>query len=567
LSSATIFLSNDDNIIIKPQSVIDNTQKVYNLTIEAGKSSAATTRALNLEPSGAIKAIWQNGDEVTVLKSGAPIGTLTASNISADGQNCTFKGTITGEIAANDNLMLVYHDGTVNSLSGVQTRYSSQTGTLASAQDLDNASALVTVKAVNGTDITIKESSANFYTWTAMLKITMTTDGATPINAESLIVKVNGDRIFTIIPTAATYQTNGDGILYLALPYNETLATAMDNSPVNLVKNNYNVEFSAVVGDYTYKANKTGYTFEGGKYYRTSLTMKKFVDIENLTRNFEAKHEDILTGTLAGNYKISIAHNATVTLNNATITGTNNKEYNWAGITCNGNATIILADGSTNRVKGFHKSYPGIFINKDYTLTIQGETNDTGTLYASSNGNGCGIGGGFETSCGSIKIERGTIIAEGGEYAAAIGSGGTSYGSSSCGDISITAGNITAEGGYCGAGIGGGSGTSCGDITISGGTVKAKGGSYASGIGTGIHGYCRNINITTGVTRVTAIKGESNDDSYITSCIGKVFKMGSSGGTCESVKIGGVEHWTKSDLFYDDDSRSYLLGTIIIYPN
>ena len=48
------------------------------------------------------------------------------------------------------------------------------------------------------------------------------------------------------------------------------------------------------------------------------------------------------TGILGGNYKISIADGATVVLRDAVINGTNSSEYNWAGITCLGDATIVL---------------------------------------------------------------------------------------------------------------------------------------------------------------------------------------------------------------------------------
>lgn len=44
----------------------------------------------------------------------------------------------------------------------------------------------------------------------------------------------------------------------------------------------------------------------------------------------------------------------------------------YAGITCAGDATIILADRSANTVKGFHEDYPGIHVPSGYTLTIQG---------------------------------------------------------------------------------------------------------------------------------------------------------------------------------------------------
>ena len=174
-----------------------------------------------------------------------------------------------------------------------------------------------------------------------------------------------------------------------------------------------------------------------------------------------------ITGTLGVDKKVSIADGATVTLDNVTINGTNTS--GWAGITCLGDATITLS--GTNTVKGFHENYPGIYVPQNKTLTIQGE----GSLTASSNGYGAGIGGCYRSSCGNITITGGTV-------------------------------NATCSNRFS-AGIGSGMGVSCGTITITGGTVTATGGNGAAGIGSGPSGSCGTITITDGVTSVTATKG------------------------------------------------------------
>ena len=61
--------------------------------------------------------------------------------------------------------------------------------------------------------------------------------------------------------------------------------------------------------------------------------------------------EKTITGTLGAKVKISIADGAAVTLRNADINGENWESCSWAGITCMGDATIILK--GTNTVKGF----------------------------------------------------------------------------------------------------------------------------------------------------------------------------------------------------------------------
>lgn len=206
----------------------------------------------------------------------------------------------------------------------------------------------------------------------------------------------------------------------------------------------------------------------------------------------------IVTGTLnTASYpvKITIADGATVTLSNVDISGVNNASYKWAGITCEGNATIILAEGTTNIVKGFYEYYPGIFVPASSILTIDGE----GSLNASSNGFGAGIGGGYDGD--------------------------------ECGVISINGGNITATGGKYAAGIGSSYRNSCSHIIISGGTINATGGEYAAGIGSGWGGIKQgDISITNGVTSVTAIKGK--DAPY---------SIGASDGNTSTITIGKVK--------------------------
>ena len=213
------------------------------------------------------------------------------------------------------------------------------------------------------------------------------------------------------------------------------------------------------------------------------------VDLSTLTANYEAQDGDVLTGSTS-TYSVTIADDATVTLDGVTINGVNNDSYSWAGITCLGDATIILS--GTNTVKGFYDEFPGIYVPENKTVTIDG----SGSLTASSNGYGCGIGGGYEIACGNIVIAGGTITATGGDFAA--------------------------------AGIGGGDTGSCGTISITGGTITATGGESAAGIGSGNSGSCGDITITNGVTSVTATKGEGAD-----------YSIGASNyGSCGTVTIG-----------------------------
>ena len=275
---------------------------------------------------------------------------------------------------------------------------------------------------------------------------------------------------------------------------------------------------------------------DSNKAYRVSGTATtatgRTIDLSQVSGDVTLHDGDVLTGELSGEHKISIAAGATVTLNGARIPGrnvTDNSQSPWAGITCLGDATIVLAEGTENYVKGYNCYYPGIQAGpagatkaENSTLTISG----TGTLTAETGlfnpgwdaleGLAAGIGGGRNQTVGNIRIEGGTIIARGNEKGAGIGSGYAYDGTASCGDITITGGTVTATGGLCAAGIGSGrnvEGTnSCGDITITGGKVEATGGEYAAGIGSGMYATCGNITIDGTVTGM-AMGGEysSND--------------------------------------------------------
>lgn len=326
----------------------------------------------------------------------------------------------------------------------------------------------------------------------------------------------------TPITSSVTSMTVSDGTNSYAVTPSSLSAIWVAMTPITA--GTVTITANTSTAFYTNKNSISGKTLSAGNIYPVNVTMQEsnIVDLSKIYTNFTAQDGQTLTGTLGANVKISIADGATVILNGVTINGTNSDDYQWAGISCEGDATIILS--GTNSVTGFHQYHPGIRVLVDKTLTING----TGVLNASSNGRGAGIGGGWTNPCGNIVIEGGTITANGGSYCAGIG-GGTN----ACGDITISGGTITAQGGMNGAGIGVGTSCNGGDITISGGTITAQGGGGGAGIGSGAFNYarCGDITITSGVTKVTATMGE-----YGTNSIGAGTE-----GTCGTVTIGGVE--------------------------
>ena len=480
--------SSSDNEIIDQTPAQPTTGK-YTLTVNATKVADAATRALSLdENTNTLNATWKYGDVVYVTKESGGLtqgeyGKLMATNVSADGLSCTLTGSISGQqIGKGDVLTLRYH----------YSNYPSQEGTIDYiAEKCDVAIATVTVDKVENGLITTT-GNANFESQQAIVKFSLKQpDGTTSLAAEYLLVKVNylvgNDKkvdAYEVIPNAAMSD------IYVAIPGSaeaKVTLTALSSS-----------------GKFTY--TKSSVTFQNGKYYAISVKMKQAAggiqDLSTLNAEYEAPDCTVLTGTLSGTHKVSIAAGATVILKNVTING-ENYDFRAAGITCIGSATIILA--GTNKVKGATGGNSGIYVPQSGKLTIKG----SGSLVASGNGSGAGIGARYNYACGKIRIEGGTITATGGQSAAGIGGANKAP----CGDITITGGNVSATGGEKAAGIGSGYMYKCDDITITGGNVSATGGQYAAGIGSGNYGKCGDITITSGVTHVTATKGTDASNS------------------------------------------------------
>ena len=231
-------------------------------------------------------------------------------------------------------------------------------------------------------------------------------------------------------------------------------------------------------------------------------------------------------------------------------------------ITVTGNVTLILTDGYTlSAPNGIEVRYPN-------SLTIEGGTNDTGTLTIEKNEiSKAGIGGGSgkytsdPVIYGNITINGGIVNVKGGAYSAGIG-GNNNSSIDGCGTITINGGIVNATGGTGAAGIGGGRGYDsakggCGKIVINGGQVTATGGGDGPGIGPGkgdanktsgslVLGWTN----TTDFIKVTGVKsnlnvayGFSNRLESISFAVGKKFNI-SGGGEATIKDIKNLESLT-----------------------
>ena len=261
---------------------------------------------------------------------------------------------------------------------------------------------------------------------------------------------------------------------------------------------------------------------------------------------------------------ITLGDGATVTLSNVDI-DSDRDDLRKAAISCQGSATVILAEGTDNLLYGDDNCSALQAGPEGSTLTIQGAS--TGTLRANGGHCAAGIGGRNNSGdCGNIVIQGGTITAIGGGTTGtgAAGIGGDIGGN--CGNITITGGNITAIGGYgiggnyvSGAAIGAGGEKGCGNITIAGGIIDAKGYGYgnAVAIGASKNGRCGAI-IINGVCVVKATKG--ND---AIGCIGR----SDASSTCSGVSINGVLYWDGSTSEYLNGGASYLQQETFVFGN
>lgn len=228
----------------------DQQPQVYHVTVEAVLSSDAVTRALSGGGNSNITSQWAQDEVVYVTKSGASLGTLTPQSTGA--ASAKLMGTLSGiTLHVDDELVLTYLKSAAN--------YSGQKGTLSDiGANYAIATATVKVTQINGSYI--KTENATFTSQQAIVKFTLKGETNETLNVSSLSIKYGSTTLsLTDIPNA-TYSTNGNGVLYVAVP-------AFDSQLLTL---------TATVGDNTYKYEKPAVSFENGKYYRVGVRMGKY---------------------------------------------------------------------------------------------------------------------------------------------------------------------------------------------------------------------------------------------------------------------------------------------------
>lgn len=230
---------------------------------------------------------------------------------------------------------------------------------------------------------------------------------------------------------------------------------------------------------------------------------------------------------------------SSVTIRDVEITG---------AIVTEGDVTLGLTGSNTVSATkeegplGHYLESAAIYHKEGGTLTIKGD----GSLLVYAGMTGAGIGGGYNTDAGNIRIEGGRITAYGGENGGA-GIGAGYHGS--CGNIEINGGQIVSVS-QIGAGIGGGLGAKCGNITINGGLVWSfNARKQGAGIGAGAAdgdktSDCGDITIGPGIEKVCISVRTDFEDA-----------VGSWGAS--SAKSVTIDPSLKEDRYYNQPTGFY----------
>lgn len=204
---------------------------------------------------------------------------------------------------------------------------------------------------------------------------------------------------------------------------------------------------------------------------------------------------------------------------------TNNTNIRFPGIgfySSNAKGTLIINGGNIIAQGGYNAA--GIGQKQEQsggTVIING-----GIISATGGNNATGIGGGFKGGNVTVEINGGTVSATGVLRAAAIGS---AHQATEKSIVTITGGDITAKGGSLAPCIGGGIDGKGESVTISGGVVKTISSNNTNGSGIGNPATVAETNSTfsTGTSgKAVIITKNIADLSGISSWSGMIFKEG-----------------------------------------
>ena len=205
MAGAAFTACSDKDEFISEQPV--NPTPKYSMTVQASMGEEAETRGLYIDGK-ALKVKWANTDEVAVFPdnwSRTPLGMLTAA--ASETGSTTLSGDLTGSVAVNDNLHLLF--------PRAEWSYTGQKGILLSDENsiekkYDYALADVEVAAIDAEKITTT-ANANLASQQAIVKfILKNNDGSADLTANKLTISAASNKLVT----NKSYRGTGDKTYY-----------------------------------------------------------------------------------------------------------------------------------------------------------------------------------------------------------------------------------------------------------------------------------------------------------------------------------------------------------------
>lgn len=319
-----------------------STVKTYTMTVVAEKGEIVA-KALNVE-GNTLKASWTMGEKVYVYNKTISANVDGYLEAQGNGASTTLKGTLTGAIDTNDELVLKFLD----------PDYGTQEGTLEYiAAHCNYATATVTVKSVANDKITTA-ASASFTNQQAIVEFTFSESDGTALASgiSSLLVNAGGTDI-------AVEPVSASDILYIAVP-------ALSNGTIRLKA----VDLNGAPRSY----EMAGETFENGQFYKKAVKLDCIVSDEaELRASTLSEVPKIIIGsdiTLKAG-QITISGAPTIDLAGHTISGNNNSRI--FNIPAERSLTLLDSGTGGTLTDGYDSSQGGAIYNAGI-LTIMGGT-------------------------------------------------------------------------------------------------------------------------------------------------------------------------------------------------
>ena len=320
-------------------------QKANTLTVEAGMSDNIT-RAL-ADAGTTLTATWAEGDEVKVYEGETLLGTLRPQTTGSATTKLT--GVLDAAPSASGVTLTLRYKYVGD--------YSGQKGTLADISSNYNYCVATTTVTQNGNQYS--GTAANFESQQAIVKFTLKKKSdESVIKATTMNIRYTGYSYTILSLTNLTVSNIGE--YYIALP-----PTDGDKTLTISVNNGNDGK------EYAIEAPATA--FASGEYYRRNIlfTYNEINEFDSDTGyTVNDGYHNLCRGTNITSSQLVLKGGSKATLGGLGLQSPENKY----GIDCEGNATIILKDGTTNTITG--ATVQALGVKDGMTLTIEG----TGTL-------------------------------------------------------------------------------------------------------------------------------------------------------------------------------------------